>query len=240
MIHHDSPIPVDVSFLPTAIDPSRLTGAVAIVIDVLRASTTIVHALAHGARAVIPVLEVEEAMQCAAQFERNERLLGGERQGELIPGFDLDNSPLKYSGDVVRDKTVIFTTTNGTRALLSAALADLILVGAMVNCHAVAKAAYEARKPIQILCAGTEGKISAEDVFTAGAIVAGLQQVASGHFEFGDAAILARDGYLHRSQEPNTLVAAFCESRGGRNLLELGFIHDIERSAMSDLFSVVP
>ncbi|MEX1233238.1 MAG: 2-phosphosulfolactate phosphatase [Planctomycetaceae bacterium] len=234
------PLSIDVQLLPISAEAHRLADATAIVVDVLRASTTIVHALAHGARAVIPALEVDDALRLAKKFNRDAVVLGGERHGELIPGFDLDNSPLHYTPETVRDKTVIFTTTNGTRALLQSANAEWILIGAMVNLHAAAQAAFDAQKSIQIVCAGTEGEISAEDVLTAGAIVAELQQLCSGRVPLNDSAVLARDFYFHHSQTQEALIQAFCESKGGRNLLDLGFTDDIERSATPNVFAVVP
>ena len=105
-----------VHFLPTMFDPHDLRGGMAVMLDVLRASTTLTHALAEGATAVLPCEHVEQARQLAANPQGGESvLLGGEREGRLIDGFDLDNSPLSYTGWRVRQRTIVFTTTNGTR-----------------------------------------------------------------------------------------------------------------------------
>ena len=96
--------------LPEAVPPAALAGGVVVVIDLLRATTTIVHALGNGARAVVPAASVEEAHAVSLRWPAGERLLGGERHGVTIAGFDLDNSPFSYSAEQVRGKTIIFTT----------------------------------------------------------------------------------------------------------------------------------
>src|SRR5438132_9688378 len=120
-------------FLPTLMDPDELRDGTAVVIDVLRASTTICHALAAGAREVIPCLEVEEARRVAADNSGSRPMLGGEREGVRIEGFDLGNSPGEYRPDTVGGRTVVFTTTNGTRAMLGCRSARRVLIGSFVN-----------------------------------------------------------------------------------------------------------
>ena len=104
-----------VQFLPRLVDPAELAGSVCVVIDVLRATTTMTHALAAGAREIAPCLEVADAERLAASMNRAEYVLGGERDGIKIAGFDFGNSPSEYSPAAIGGKTVIFTTTNGTR-----------------------------------------------------------------------------------------------------------------------------
>jgi 2-phosphosulfolactate phosphatase len=123
--------PVLVHLLPTHPAEGSLAGGVAVVIDVLRATTVIVHALAAGCRAVVPSGEIEEA-RCRAAGITGKVLLAGERRGVPIPGFDLGNSPGEYTAKVCKGATVVLTTTNGTRALLRAAEADRVLVAAFV------------------------------------------------------------------------------------------------------------
>src|SRR4051812_40435833 len=126
--------PVLVHLLPAHIPDGALAGGVAVVIDVLRATTVMVHALAAGCRAVVPCLEVDEAKQQAAGLRSNGKVvLGGERKGKPIPGFDLGNSPEDYTAKACKGATVVLTTTNGTRALLRAKDADRVLIGAFVN-----------------------------------------------------------------------------------------------------------
>src|SRR5262249_25946216 len=126
-----------VHLLPSLAVPGRLNGGIAVVIDVLRASTTIIHALAAGCTCVRPCAEVEEARELAGEMRVGRALLGGERDGLRLPGFDLGNSPSEYTAKLCRGNTLVLTTTNGTRALLRAAEADRVLVAGFVNYSAV-------------------------------------------------------------------------------------------------------
>ena len=137
------PAMVRAHLLPTLVDPEQLRGRVAVVIDVLRATTTIIHALARGAECVIPCLEVEAARQ-AAQKIGSSALLGGERGGMRIDGFDFGNSPTEYVSEKISGRTIVFSTTNGTRAMLHCRQAAKILLGAFVNRAAVAQAVSSA------------------------------------------------------------------------------------------------
>ena len=115
---------VHVHLLPELAPPGRLAGGLALVIDVLRATTTIVHALAAGCTAVRPCVHVEEARQLAGEMRAGRVLLAGERGGVPVPGFDLGNSPHEYTAKLCQGKTVVLTTSNGTRALARAAEAQ--------------------------------------------------------------------------------------------------------------------
>ena len=120
---------VKVHLLPALFEPDEVRGGIAVILDILRASTTITHALAHGAKAVIPAGEVDEARRIAVDYPKGSVLLGGEREGVLIEGFDLDNNPFAYTPEAVAGMTIVFTTSNGTKALLRADKADRILRG---------------------------------------------------------------------------------------------------------------
>jgi 2-phosphosulfolactate phosphatase len=245
---------IDVYMLPEFLEGADLSESVAVVIDVLRASTTIVHALGHGAAAVIPCLEVDEARRIARENPESEILLGGERQGRIIDGFDLDNSPLSYRSETVAGRTIAFTTTNGTRALLRCSQAQAVFIGAFVNLAAVAEELLRRDRDVHLVCAGTDGQLTAEDILFAGALADELltRSTASGRGEDGsnraeDAFVLenvqaqmAVDFYRARSADPETFRRTMFESLGGRNLVELGFNTDIERTMQRDLFAVVP
>src|SRR5262249_46559853 len=123
---------VHVYLLPQLAPPGRLAGGVAVVIDVLRAATTIIQALVAGCTAVRPCAEVEEARERAGQRGAGRVLLGGEGGGKPLPGFDLGNSPREYTAKLCRGNTLVLTTSNGTRALLRAAEAARTLVAAFV------------------------------------------------------------------------------------------------------------
>src|SRR5262245_16933047 len=162
---------VQVHLLPSLVPAARLAGGVAVVIDVLRATTTIVHALAAGCTMVRPCVEVEEAKALAGEMLAGKAVLGGERGGLPLPGFDRGNSPREYTPDVCQGNTVVLTTTNGTRALIAAAPAERALVAGFVNFSAVCEQLRHEARPLHIVCAGTEGEVSLEDTLLAGAVV---------------------------------------------------------------------
>src|SRR5215472_1253823 len=124
---------VSVYFTPLGLTPAAVAGKPVIVLDVLRATTTIVEALANGAKAVLPAASSEEALKVAQNFERKERLLAGERRCVRIPGFDLGNSPLEMSPEIVSGKTIVLSTTNGTPALVASDPGRPVIVGAVTN-----------------------------------------------------------------------------------------------------------
>jgi 2-phosphosulfolactate phosphatase len=149
-------------------------GASVLVIDVLRASTTIVSALAHGCRALVPVADADEARRRARDYAGQAPLLAGERRGETIEGFDLGNSPIEVAGAHIRGRTLLLTTSNGTRALLAARRAAAIGVAALVNLTVAAAWAERQGLPVALACAGERGAVSLEDQVCAGLLAARL------------------------------------------------------------------
>ncbi len=235
--------------LPRYAEPEELSGGTAVVIDVLRAATTIVHALAAGAKEIIPCLEVAEAHALAQRFRVGEVLLGGERQGVAIDGFDLGNSPEEYTPDRVGGKTVILTTTNGTRAISRALKADEVFIAAFVNASAVLQRLFD-RQSVHILCAGTDGQISEDDVLLAGMLVERLQRQGGMIYQQNAQAITARELWLNsfvlpqtlgaEPLDPDRLAAALRKSLGGENLMALGREDDIRAAARIDRFDILP
>src|SRR5262245_22121930 len=124
---------VHVHLLPELVGNGRLANSTAVVIDVLRATTTIIHALAAGCCAVRPCLEVAEAQELAGGMRAGKVLLGGERGGSPLPGFDLGNSPREYTACLCKGTTLVMTTSNGTRALIRAAEAERVVLAGFVN-----------------------------------------------------------------------------------------------------------
>ena len=222
-----------VHLLPELVDPAELAGRTVVVIDVLRATTTICHALSAGAAAVVPCLEIEEARNQAREFGST-AVLGGERRGVRIEGFDFGNSPTEYTPQSVGGRTVVFTTTNGTKAMLRAAAARQILIGAFVNLSALV-GTLRRDDYIDILCAGTFGRITAEDALLAGAVVDRLSAV-----ELNDQARLARDAWRATVASKTPLAAVLRECQGGRNLIAEGLDADIDTAARIDAFAIVP
>lgn len=230
---------LNVHLLPELADPHELAGHTSVVIDVLRASTTITFALVMGAERIIPCLTVPEARQLA--FDRPGALLGGERGGEKLPGFDFGNSPAEYSSDRVSGKTIVFTTTNGTKAMTRCMGASRVLIGALVNSAAVG-AAVSRDERVDLVCAGTDDQLTAEDALTAGAIVDRML-IGQGAWTLNDAAHLCRSAWLAEvgaDGDRQRVTAAFARSLGGRNLVKIGMSADLEIAAELDCFDLVP
>lgn len=140
----------------------------------LRASTTIVAALAAGCAAVVPVSGVEEARRRAAGLAPAPVLLAGERRGQPLAGFDLGNSPLEFTPERVAGRTILLTTSNGTRALLAVRTAAAVGVAALVNRRAAAAWAAAGGRDVVVVCAGERGAVSLEDHVCAGLLVEAL------------------------------------------------------------------
>jgi 2-phosphosulfolactate phosphatase len=234
--------------LPQHVAAPELAGSVAVVIDVLRATSTICQALASGAREVVPFLEPEDAIAAWAYGNRDEIALGGERQGLRIDGFDLGNSPSEYTPAAVGGRRIFFTTTNGTRAMNHARQAKRVILGSFLNLSAVV-ASLKDEPFIDILCAGTDGAETGEDILTAGGIVSGLCRDASAaHWKLNDAAAQAKEDWSQLVAKverigcklDELLAAAMRDTPGGRNLIEVGLEWDLETCAQIDRLNVVP
>jgi 2-phosphosulfolactate phosphatase len=229
---------VSVHLLPSLIPPGALQGGVAVVIDVLRASTMMVHALVAGCTSVMPCGEVDEARRLAASLPKGLSLLAGERQGVAIDGFDLGNSPRECTPDVCRGKTMVITTTNGTRALLACLEADPVLVGSFVNFAATSQRLLHEARQIHLVCAGTEGRVSYEDTLLAGAFAKHFKdldhhltndeaEIAAGLWARVEDVIWFKSGKGVQTEEPNALVRYLTRGQGGRRVVELGLSADI-------------
>jgi 2-phosphosulfolactate phosphatase len=226
---------VQVHLLPCLAPAGSLAGGVAVVIDVLRATTTMIQALAAGCTAVRPCAEVEEARKLAGRMRAGRVLLGGERGGVAPPGFDLGNSPREYTAKKCKGTTLVLTTTNGTPALLRAVEADRVLIAGFVNYSAVCEQLRQDPRPVHIVCAGTEGEVTLEDTLLAGALVDFLSEVQE--VRLSDSARLAWDCFENHGR---VLQGALEISRGGANLKDLGYDEDIRAAARVDLFNLVP
>lgn len=243
--------------LPDLLDPRSIQGETAVVIDVLRATTTTVYALHSGAARFVPLLEVEDALALKDKLLQGEDprfpkkvqdsdiLLGGERKGVRIEGFDLGNSPKDYSPGKVSGKIVLFSTTNGTRAMYRAEFAESIYPACFLNAkRLVEHLLHHVEGNIHILCAGTDGKFTEEDMFLAGLLVQRLQFYSENRFQLNTAAVSMLDMWnrfypLQKLQKktplfPNALAQELQKSRGGTNLLQIGLGSDIHDAAQLD------
>ncbi|HEU4680399.1 MAG TPA: 2-phosphosulfolactate phosphatase [Gemmatimonadales bacterium] len=230
---------IDVAFTPAALSPAEVQGRTAFVVDILRATTVMCAALHHGARAVIPVASTEEALRLAETIGKTDVLLAGEKDCIKIPGFHLGNSPLEMTEAAVQGKTIIMTTSNGTKALLACQGAAYVFPAAAANLSLAAERAREAiggRQRILVLCAGRGGAFALDDAYCAGMLVAAALGERQSRRGLNDAAIAALDlvrRYGDHWERPLT------RSRGGRELIKLGFRADVQDAARLDAYPVL-
>lgn len=229
---------VDVALTPADFPGLALGDRAAIVVDVLRATTTVVAACAAGCARIVPVADREAAIAAAARYPAEEVLLAGERGGRMIAGFHLGNSPLEFVAERVAGRTVIFTTTNGTEAMLHAGRAAAGAAAALVNVAAAAQWAIGQDRDLTVLCAGERGAFSLEDAVCAGLVVAQVLAEAAS-VDLTDAALGALrlgDYYGER------LDRLALDSEWARNLARQGQSADLEaclRPGMSPLVPVI-
>jgi 2-phosphosulfolactate phosphatase len=229
---------VDVVLHPRELKPEHLIGRAVAVFDVLRATTTLTAAIAAGAKEVRAFDSVESARAAAGKFE-GAKLLCGELHTLPPEGFDLGNSPGDYTPERVKDRTIFFSTTNGTRAinavLSSATPPKALFAAALVNASTAAKALFETGADVTLLCSGSDGNFSAEDFLGAGAVadaLAELGEVVPGT----DAVVAARFAIAAVRAD---LPAALRKTYGGHNNLRVGLGADIDFAARLDVLKVV-
>ncbi len=219
------------------INSEDVRDRIAVVIDVLRASTSIITALHHGARSVVPVAKVETARNLAAKLRDRSVLLCGERNEMIVDGFDLSNSPIEYTNDRIRDKTIVFTSTNGAQLFDFARHAAQVLVGAFVNVRALSEHLDRFETDVTLLCAGKTGRIGLEDVVCGGMIVDHLVKRATNPVELNDGAIAARILYLHYAAN---ITEMLYQASHGKRLIEIGQEHDLKICGSVDAVEVIP
>lgn len=262
--------PLHVHLHADRVAPEALAGGVVVVIDAIRASVTIAKALSEGAAGIVPALTAEEAREKAGRLKAHSRprdsdgqnglresrafdlptanpsygegkvLLGGERGGVLIEGFDLDNSPFSYTRERVAGRTIVFTTSNGTAGLLHARHAAKIIVGSFVNLSKVCEAVAAERRPVHIVACGTRSDISLDDVLVAGAMARMLIVAGRGTSSDDSWQVATHLWHVISKGGHEGIVEAMCGSRGGRNMVTLGLRRDVEFCSTIDVVPVVP
>lgn len=226
---------VDVHFTRAEVESATLGEATAVVIDVIRATTTIVEALANGAVGVYPTASAEDAAKLAASLGREDTVLCGERRGVKVDGFDLGNSPAEFTTEVVDGKKLVMSTTNGTRAIASASEAKRVLVCAFTNLGAVATA-VAADETLAVICSGQQDRFSIEDALCAGYLIRRIIEGETGTLELNDAARAAQA--LAEELSPDR---TFLESiSGGRALTDIGLASDLDICGEVDRHDIVP
>ena len=235
---------VEVHFNQREVGEEVLNGKVVVVIDVLRACTTAATALAHGARAVVPVGDMAEAGRMVAALDADMRVLGGERGGKKIDGYDAGNSPLEYTAEAVAGKTVVLNTSNGTAAFVRSRGAAVSVAGALVNAERVANFLRETLVPrpdgttlgAAIICAGHLGDVGLEDVLCAGLILHHLWEGRSPE-RITDGAHIALSQYR---QDRHRLARALYGCDHAQRLIEIGYGDDVVACARIDAVPVLP
>ncbi|MBA2626539.1 MAG: 2-phosphosulfolactate phosphatase [Gemmatimonadales bacterium] len=231
---------LDVVFTPQGLVPADVAGRTVFVIDVLRATTAMCAALAHGAKAVIPVASSEEAVRLAQTLGSADVLLAGERNCARIEGFALGNSPLEMTEEVVKGKSLIMATTNGTKAMLVASGATAIYAASAANLTIAgerARDALERHRDILIICAGRDGAFSLDDAYTAGRLAVSALGGRKPRKGLNDAALAALD-LVRRYGDHWFRPLAY--SRAGRELIRLGYRADVEDASRMDRYPVLP
>ena len=226
---------IDVTLTAEAVDPADLVAVTVLIVDVLRASTTMTAALAGGAAAIVPVPDADEARRRRAAVD-GDVLLAGERRGNTINGFDLGNSPVEFASATVRGKTVIFTTSNGTRALLAARGAAAVGVAALVNLSAASAWALAAERDVSIICAGERGAPSLEDHVCAGLLVERMKAAEPG-VQLTPAAVEAARAARPYAKHVRRLRTT---SSWARHLVRSGRGGDVDACLAVDTTTIVP
>jgi 2-phosphosulfolactate phosphatase len=226
---------IDTHFTVGEVDPASLQQSVVVVIDVVRATTTMTEALANGARGIYPTASTEDAVKLATSLGRDDTLLCGERKGAKVEGFDLGNSPREFTEPTVSGKRLVMSTTNGTRAIVAGGEGARLVACAFTNLGAVAETLRDASS-VTILCSGREDRFSLEDSLCAGLLIARLRGEHDVTPVLSDASRAALA--LADSLQPDR--AFLSDTAAGRALIEIGLGDDLDICAHVDRHSIVP
>jgi 2-phosphosulfolactate phosphatase len=227
---------VNVLFSPVIADELYYTGKTVVVIDVLRASTTIITAIQNGAKEVIPVATVEFAVKISGGMFGGQTLIGGERNTKKVEGFALGNSPLEYTAEVVSGKTIILYTTNGSKAIVKAKFAENLFVGSYLNLSALADKVVNLGKDLEILCAGKSNLFSLEDSVCAGRLIKEILRRKEDTIMTDTAKVsVSLDDSFGRSP-----LKMLSETEHGLLLIQNGFEDDLKYAANIDTTNVIP
>ena len=232
-----SPIKIEVHFTPLTVDEMYLKDKNVVVIDVLRASTTIATALSNGAKEIIPVNNIESALKIAGGLAADVTLRAGERGGRTIQGFNLGNSPLEYTKEIVKGKSIIFMTTNGSAAIVKGRHAKNLVVVSFVNLSHVVSFLKELKEDLTIICAGKENRFCIEDAVCAGRLINKLLTGNASDLLTDDASTAAC--MLDKNLGKNVLKL-LKTSEHGNYLSKIGFADDLEVCADTDSIPVLP
>ncbi len=228
---------VEVAFTADEVQYRDKGNKIGVVIDVLRATTSAVMALKNGCSSFIPITSVEEAREMSKRFEKGTALLGGAKRGVKVQDFDLGNSPDDYKEEIVKGKDIIFTSSNGTKAMHQLQSARKVLIASFLNISAVFNELLTLNNDVLIACSGDFGVFSLGDAVCAGMIVDRLSETLSEGLEKSDTAKVTQILYgVHKKDIRKMLF----ESEWGQYLVGLGLGKDIDTCAQIDITSIVP
>lgn len=227
---------IDLTFTPMELDRKDLRGKTVVVIDTLRATSTMIVAFENGCSAFIPVSTIEEARRLAEERKEPNLLLGGERGAKAVEGFHLGNSPRDYLPQKVKGKVVVMTTTNGTRALVSAKRAAGVFIGAFLNLSALGQRLKETQQDILLACSGEKDLFCLEDTVCGGAIVDSLEKSGIPLLK-SDSAMSAKILYEYFEGDIYGMLLA---SEWGQYLESIGLAKDVRICAQIDSSRLVP
>lgn len=224
-------------FTPAGINDDQITGKTSVVIDILRATSVAAVALHNGAREIIPMATLGDATSLRQKLDHSSALLGGEREGQKVEGFDLGNSPFEYGSSVVENKSIILASTNGSGALIRGSEAEHCLSCSFINVSAILDRVMELQADTAIICAGNNGGFSLEDALCGGMLLERLQSADPDIKLDNDASWVALEMY---EKHKLNIEAALRESDHGKFLISLGFEQDVAFCARQDSIPICP
>ncbi len=227
---------IDVFYSLNSFQEEELRDKTVVVIDVLRASSTIVTALMNGAKAIIPVGDMGEASKIAQNVDSKNYLLCGEKDGVTIDGYDLGNSPAEYTKEIVGGKRLIFNTTNGTKAIKKSLGSSDVYIASFLNVGAVVKALENDERDVVLICAGWKGRLSFEDMLLAGNIIhlLGDGQLPENTRDGAKVAFGLFDKY------GDNITAVVHQSNHAERLRTLNISSDIDYCCQIDITDILP
>ncbi len=221
---------IDVCYSPELLHLYDLNGKVVVAVDILRATSTMVTAFAHGAADIIPVIDLAECRSYAAKG----CLTAAERNGVKAAGFDFGNSPFSYMQESIKGRTIAITTTNGTRAIRLSEAAEEIVIGSFLNIQTVVDYVRDLQLDVLVVCAGWKGKFNLEDTLFAGALLERLRNTFSIDSDAAQASL-----YLYQIAKADLLTFLW-QSSHVRRLEKLGIHEDIEFCLQYDTYTALP
>jgi 2-phosphosulfolactate phosphatase len=227
---------INVLFSPVNADELYFANKTTVIIDVLRASSTIINAFSNGAKEVIPVATVEFAVKVSGGMFGGQTLLGGERNTKKIEGFALGNSPLEYFREFVEDKFIVFFSTNGSKAIVKAKFSQNLVVCSFNNLSSVARYLIRLKNDVEILCAGNNNNFSLEDSVCAGKLIEEINKKKK-NIKVSDSSAAAFALY---ERYGDNILEMLKNTEQGKKLIENGFEKDLEFCSALNIHSILP